>query len=141
MTWIRRTGRNGWSWQSSVDLWRLTSNREKTFNNFFNILEPTLPHMFPGSVHTGADIYVWQLLAAIGVSASPDQQQRLVLAVKDRVLDTVNYARTLPPRHVGPKTGQCQLVHEVNRTGCRAAAVRGSCALGSRPASWKGCPR
>ena len=41
-------------------------------------------------------MYVWQLLAAIGIGASPDQQQRLVLAVKDRVMDTVNLAKTLP---------------------------------------------
>jgi DNA topoisomerase 2-associated protein PAT1 len=47
-------------------------------------------------VNTGEDVYVWQLLAAIGVSANPEQQQRLVLAVKDRVLDTVAHAKTLP---------------------------------------------
>jgi DNA topoisomerase 2-associated protein PAT1 len=52
--------------------------------------------MFPGSVNAGEDVIVWQLLAAIGVSASPEQQQRLVLAVKDRVLDTVAHAKTLP---------------------------------------------
>ena len=40
---------------------------------------------------------MWQLLAAIGVSSSPDQQQRLVLAVKDRVMGTVSHAKTLPP--------------------------------------------
>ncbi|KAH7369256.1 topoisomerase II-associated protein PAT1 [Plectosphaerella cucumerina] len=69
---------------------------EHTFDSFFNVLEPTLPHMFPGSVNAGEDVIVWQLLAAIGVSASPEQQQRLVLAVKDRVLDTVAHAKTLP---------------------------------------------
>jgi len=56
-----------------------------------------LPHIFPGSINSGEDIYVWQLLAAIGVSSSPDQQQRLVLAVKDRVMGTVSHAKTLPP--------------------------------------------
>ncbi|KAF6831737.1 topoisomerase II-associated protein pat1-like protein [Colletotrichum musicola] len=69
---------------------------EQTFNMFFNILEPTLHHIFPGSVNTGEDVVVWQLLAAVGVSANPEQQQRLVLAVKDRVLDTVAHAKTLP---------------------------------------------
>lgn len=32
----------------------------------------------------------------MGVSASHDQQTRLVLAVKDRVLDTVGLSKTLP---------------------------------------------
>ena len=40
---------------------------------------------------------MWQFLAAIGVGASPDQQQRLVMAVKDRVMETVGLAKTLPP--------------------------------------------
>ncbi|KAH9897141.1 topoisomerase II-associated protein PAT1 [Xylariomycetidae sp. FL2044] len=68
-----------------------------SFNQFFNALEPTLPHIFPGTVASGEDIYVWQFLAAIGIGASPDEQQRLVLAVKDRVMDTVGLSKTLPP--------------------------------------------
>ncbi|KAK4652128.1 DNA topoisomerase 2-associated protein pat1 [Podospora pseudocomata] len=64
--------------------------------DFFDRLEPTLPYMFPGSVNTADDIYVWQLLAALGIGASPEQQQRLVLAVKDRVMDTVALSKTLP---------------------------------------------
>lgn len=40
---------------------------------------------------------MWQFLAAIGIGASPEEQQRLVLAVKDRVMDTVNLSKTLPP--------------------------------------------
>ncbi|KAI0854348.1 topoisomerase II-associated protein PAT1 [Daldinia vernicosa] len=67
-----------------------------TFNQFFNALEPTLPNIFPGTVASGEDIYVWQFLAAIGIGASPEEQQRLVLAVKDRVMDTVNLSKTLP---------------------------------------------
>jgi DNA topoisomerase 2-associated protein PAT1 len=47
-------------------------------------------------VTSGEDVYVWQLLAALGIGANLDQQQRLVLAVKRRVLDTVALARTLP---------------------------------------------
>lgn len=39
---------------------------------------------------------MWQLLAAMGVSANHDQQTRLVLAVKERVLDTVTLSKTLP---------------------------------------------
>ncbi|KAG9245006.1 topoisomerase II-associated protein PAT1 [Calycina marina] len=68
-----------------------------TYNQFFNVLEPTLPSIFPGTVNTGEDIYVWQFLAAIGIGASPEQQQRLVMAVKDRVMETVTLAKTLPP--------------------------------------------
>lgn len=63
---------------------------------FFDQVEPALPYIFPGSVHAGDDIYVWQFLAAIGIGASPEQQQRLVLAVKDRVMETVSAAKTLP---------------------------------------------
>ncbi|KAM5347919.1 hypothetical protein ACJ41O_007743 [Fusarium nematophilum] len=70
---------------------------DRTFEILFSRLEPSLPHIFPGSVNTGEDVYVWQLLAAMGVSASHDQQTRLVLAVKDRVLDTVTVSKTLPP--------------------------------------------
>lgn len=39
---------------------------------------------------------MWQFLAAIGIGASPDEQQRLVIAVKDRVMDTVALSKTLP---------------------------------------------
>lgn len=69
---------------------------DQTFDILFSRLEPSLPYMFPGSVNAGIDVYVWQFLAAMGVSANHDQQTRLVLAVKDRVLDTVSLAKTLP---------------------------------------------
>lgn len=72
-------------------------NRVATYNSFFNVLEPSLHNIFPGTVNSGEDVYVWQFLAAIGIGASPDQQQRLVLAVKDRVMETVTLAKTLPP--------------------------------------------
>ncbi|GAW22833.1 hypothetical protein ANO14919_123770 [Xylariales sp. No.14919] len=68
-----------------------------TFNIFFNTLEPTLHNIFPGTITSNEDIYVWQFLAAIGIGASPDEQQRLVFAVKDRVMGTVGLAKTLPP--------------------------------------------
>jgi len=71
--------------------------RDATYTQFFDRLEPSLPNIFPGTVNTGEDVYVWQFLAAIGIGASPDQQQRLVLGVKDRVMDTVGLAKTLPP--------------------------------------------
>ncbi|KAK6583786.1 hypothetical protein PZA11_003516 [Diplocarpon coronariae] len=70
--------------------------QECKYNDFFDSLEPTLSTIFPGTVNTGEDVYVWQFLAAIGIGASPEQQQRLVMAVKDRVMETVNLAKTLP---------------------------------------------
>ncbi|KAF3767071.1 hypothetical protein M406DRAFT_254403 [Cryphonectria parasitica EP155] len=69
---------------------------ERNYSNFFNQLEPTLPHVFPGTPASGEDGYVWQLLAALGIGANAEQQQRLVVAVKDRVLGTVEVAKTLP---------------------------------------------
>ena len=70
--------------------------RVRLYNIFFDRLEASLPLIFPGSVHKGEDVYVWQFLAAIGVGATPDQQSRLVIAVKDRVMETVSVAKTLP---------------------------------------------
>lgn len=52
------------------------------FNQLFDALEPGLADIFPGSINTGDDMYVWQFLAAIGIGASQEQQQRLVIAVK-----------------------------------------------------------
>lgn len=83
--------------QGSSETDVLTICRDRTFETLFTRLEPSLPYIFPGSVNTGEDVYVWQLLAAMGVSATHDQQTRLVLAVKDRVLDTVTLSKTLPP--------------------------------------------
>ena len=52
------------------------------FNVLFDTLEPILPDIFPSSINAGDDMYVWQFLAAVGIGASPEQQQRLVIAVK-----------------------------------------------------------
>ena len=52
------------------------------YNHFFDLLEPLLGEVFPASVSAGQDQYVWQFLAATGSGANPEQQQRLVLAVK-----------------------------------------------------------
>ncbi|KAF2279046.1 uncharacterized protein EI97DRAFT_456451 [Westerdykella ornata] len=67
------------------------------YNRLFDTVEPVLPVLFPGTVNDTDDKYIWQFLAAIGVGASPEQQQRLVLGVKDRVMDTVTVSRALPP--------------------------------------------
>jgi DNA topoisomerase 2-associated protein PAT1 len=52
------------------------------YNRLFDTLEPILGGIFAGSVSAGEDMYVWQFLAAVGIGASPEQQQRLVIAVK-----------------------------------------------------------
>lgn len=66
------------------------------YDKLFDLLEPALPHIFPGKVTEADDVHVWQFLAAMGVGASPEQQQRLVIGVKDRVMETVRVSRTLP---------------------------------------------
>jgi DNA topoisomerase 2-associated protein PAT1 len=67
------------------------------YNRLFDTIEPVLPLIFPGTVNDTEDMYVWQFLAAMGAGASPEQQQRLVLGVKDRVMETVNVSKALPP--------------------------------------------
>ena len=52
------------------------------YNRFFDTVETILTIIFPGPVSAGQDVYVWQFLATVGTGASPEQQQRLVLAVK-----------------------------------------------------------
>ena len=79
------------------------------YNRLFDTLEPALESIFPGSVNAGDDVYIWQFLAAVGVGASPEQQQRLVIAVKDRVMDTVTQSRTLPPEMSSQRLGNVNL--------------------------------
>ena len=55
------------------------------------------------------DVYVWQFLAAMGVGASPEQQQRLVIGVKDRVMETVGVSRTLPDEMRNRRLGDVNL--------------------------------
>ena len=52
------------------------------FDRLFDALEPALPGIFPMPINSGEDMYIWQFLAAMGSGASPDQQSRLVIAVK-----------------------------------------------------------
>ncbi|KAL5118104.1 DNA topoisomerase 2-associated protein pat1 [Pleosporales sp. CAS-2024a] len=66
------------------------------YNRLFDAVEPVLPFLFPGSINETDDMYIWQYLAAMGVGASPEQQQRLVLGVKDRVMETVSVSKALP---------------------------------------------
>ncbi|KAL8796130.1 MAG: hypothetical protein Q9195_001463 [Heterodermia aff. obscurata] len=79
------------------------------YNRFFDVIEPMLGIIFPGSVHDGQEMYVWQFLAATGIGANPDQQQRLVVAVKDRVMETVVQSKTLPPDMASQRLGDVNL--------------------------------
>lgn len=79
------------------------------YDRMFDVLEPILESVFPGKVNSGDDVYVWQFLAAMGVGASPEQQQRLVIAVKDRVMDTVSQSRALPPEMSSQRLGNVNL--------------------------------
>ncbi|KAI9679456.1 MAG: hypothetical protein M1817_005478 [Caeruleum heppii] len=79
------------------------------YNRLFDALEPILEQVFPGSINSGEDVYVWQFLAAIGLGATPEQQQRLVMAVKDRVMETVMQSRTLPPEMASQRLGNVNL--------------------------------
>ncbi|KAF2265711.1 topoisomerase II-associated protein PAT1 [Lojkania enalia] len=79
------------------------------YNRLFDVVEPVLPEIFPGTVNDTDDMYVWQFLAAMGVGASPEQQQRLVIGVKDRVMETVTVCKALPPEMAGPRLANVNL--------------------------------
>ncbi|KAL2357139.1 topoisomerase II-associated protein PAT1 [Cryomyces antarcticus] len=69
------------------------------FNQLFDLVEPMLPHLFTGGESKTTegksphDVHIWQFLAAVGVGSTPEQQQRLVLGVKDKVMETVGLGR------------------------------------------------
>ena len=86
-------------WQQWADL----------YNRLFDALEPALGGIFPVSVNEGQDMYIWQFLASLGVGASPELQQRLVLAVKDRVMETVEQSKTLPADMASQRLGNVNL--------------------------------
>ena len=60
------------------------------YARLFDAVEPVLPYLFAAGEED--DVHIWQFLAAMGVGASPDQQQRLVLGVKERVMEVVGKA-------------------------------------------------
>jgi DNA topoisomerase 2-associated protein PAT1 len=55
------------------------------------------------------DYHAWQFLAALGAGASPDQQQRLVLAVKDQVMEAVAEAKARPSERAQRRLGKANL--------------------------------
>ncbi|KAI9886124.1 MAG: hypothetical protein M1823_002084 [Watsoniomyces obsoletus] len=81
----------------------------KLYSRLFDHLEPILGNIFPNAVNAGEDMYVWQFLAALGLGATAEQQQRLVMAVKDRVMETVMLSKTLPPEMANQRLGNVNL--------------------------------
>jgi DNA topoisomerase 2-associated protein PAT1 len=79
------------------------------FDILFDSLEPILGNIFPQSINSGDDIDAWQFLAAVGSGANPEQQQRLVIAVKDRVMETVLQSKTLPADMASQRLGNVNL--------------------------------
>lgn len=81
------------------------------YTRLFDTTEPVLPFIFPTDTNVSAsdDVHVWQFLAAMGVGASPDQQQRLVLGVKERVMETVAVGRGLPEEMRERRLGEVNL--------------------------------
>ncbi|KAF2459118.1 topoisomerase II-associated protein PAT1 [Lineolata rhizophorae] len=89
--------------QQDWDLWAALYGR------LFDAAEPALAHLFPGRANDADDVHVWQFLAAMGAGASPEQQQRLVLGVKDRVMETVAVSKGLPQEMAAQRLGNVNL--------------------------------
>ncbi|GAB7362665.1 hypothetical protein MBLNU230_g2974t1 [Neophaeotheca triangularis] len=73
------------------------------YTRLFDALEPVLPWLFNANIPVamtavGEDTHVWQFLAAMGVGTGGDSglQTRLVMGVKERVMETVGVSKTLP---------------------------------------------
>jgi DNA topoisomerase 2-associated protein PAT1 len=84
-------------------------NWTELYNRLFDSVEPVLPVLFPTGVNDTDDMYIWQFLAAMGVGASPEQQQRLVIGVKDRVMETVTVSKALPADLAGARLSNVNL--------------------------------
>lgn len=100
---IKQSGNNGVS-DAEWSQWN------ELYGRLFDLVEPVLPYIFSTeSVNKSEDVHVWQFLAAMGVGATPEQQQRLVLGVKDRVMETVGVSKTLPADMASRKLGEVNL--------------------------------
>jgi DNA topoisomerase 2-associated protein PAT1 len=77
--------------------------RQTMLDHLYELLTPHFPYLFPSTRlapmlppigHTGRptdiiDQPVWQFLAALALHASPEQQQLLVTALREKVLENV----------------------------------------------------
>jgi DNA topoisomerase 2-associated protein PAT1 len=95
--------------QSAPEMANEWTQWTELYNRLFDVIEPVLPYLFPGSINDTDDMYIWQFLAAMGVGASPEQQQRLVLGVKDRVMETVSVSKALPAEMASARTANVNL--------------------------------
>jgi len=96
--------------QPTADQQQLLQEYASNYTNLFNTIEPILPILFPDSNPIASDdVYVWQFLAAMGAAANAEQQQRLVIGVKDRVMSAVQAARTLPNDAMEKRKGEVNI--------------------------------
>jgi DNA topoisomerase 2-associated protein PAT1 len=96
--------------QQSPDRQQLWGQYASTYTTLFAAIEPMLAHIFPDANPLATDdVYVWQFLAAMGAAANAEQQQRLVIGVKDRVMSAITAARTLPASEQERRKGEVNL--------------------------------
>jgi DNA topoisomerase 2-associated protein PAT1 len=96
--------------QPNADQQQLLHEYAGNYTNLFNAIEPILPIIFPDTNPIASDdVYVWQFLAAMGAAANAEQQQRLVIGVKDRVMSAVQAARTLPNDAMEKRKGEVNI--------------------------------
>jgi DNA topoisomerase 2-associated protein PAT1 len=96
--------------QQSPDRQQLWGQYAATYTTLFAAIEPMLAHIFPDSNPLATDdVYVWQFLAAMGAAANAEQQQRLVIGVKDRVMSAITAARSLPAGEQERRKGEVNL--------------------------------
>jgi DNA topoisomerase 2-associated protein PAT1 len=95
---------------SSPDRQQQWQQYASVYNRLFNAVEPMLANIFPDANPLASeDVYVWQFLAAMAAAANAEQQQRLVISVKDRVMSAVTAARTLPTGEQERRKGEVNL--------------------------------
>ncbi|PUU79422.1 topoisomerase II-associated protein PAT1 [Tuber borchii] len=78
------------------------------YDRLFDSLQGHWMECFPPGMFVD-DVYVWQFLASIAVGANMPQQQALVSAVKDRVMENVRASKTLPPELGAQKSANVNL--------------------------------
>jgi DNA topoisomerase 2-associated protein PAT1 len=88
--------------ESELQQWQMMYDR------LFDSLQGHWMECFPPGMFVD-DVYVWQFLASIAVGANMPQQQALVSAVKDRVMENVRASKTLPPELGAQKSANVNL--------------------------------
>ncbi|KAL1914299.1 uncharacterized protein VTP21DRAFT_9037 [Calcarisporiella thermophila] len=67
---------------------------QEIFNHLFSTIRHHLPTLFSPAYSSGSqdDLFVWQFLAAVAVGASTEQQQVLVVEIREKLLETIMHA-------------------------------------------------